>query len=94
MRGFDKRHRGEGKRHTTRRRLSLEWLESRVTPSTFHVNTLQDTDAASLKTGKDSSGHVSLRSAIMAADAHGGSSKIILPAGTFALTLAPAGVEI
>jgi len=93
MRSFDKRHQGDGKRHTTRSRPSLEWLESRVTPSTFHVNTLLDTDAVNLKTGKDSSGHVSLRSAIMAADAHGGSSKIILPAGTFTLTLAPTGDE-
>ena len=91
MGNLDKVRQGESKRRTTRSRPSLEWLEHRVTPSTFHVNTLLDTDAVSLKTGKDSSGHVSLRSAIMAADAHGGSNKIILPAGTFTLTLAPTG---
>jgi hypothetical protein len=91
MGNLDKVRQGEGKRRTTRSRPSLEWLEHRVTPSTFHVNTVLDTDAVSLKTGKDSSGHVSLRSAIMAADAHGGSNKIILPAGTFTLTFAPTG---
>ena len=93
MGNLDKVRQGKGKRRTTRSRPSLEWLEHRVTPSTFHVNTLLDTDAVNLKTGKDSSGHVSLRSAIMAANAHGGSNKIILPAGTFTLTLAPTGVD-
>ena len=88
MDNLDKVRQGKGKRHTTRSLPSLEWLEHRVTPSTFHVNTLLDTDAVNFKTGKDSSGHVSLRSAIMAADAQGGSNKIILPAGTFTLTLA------
>ena len=88
MGNLDKVRQGKGKRRTTRSRPSLEWLEHRVTPSTFHVNTLLDTDAVSFKTGKDASGHVSLRSAIMAADAQGGSNKIILPAGTFTLTLA------
>ena len=43
--------------------------------------------AVNLKTGKDASGHVSLRSAIMAADAKGGNNKIILPAGDFTLTI-------
>ena len=68
-------------------RPGLEGLEGRVTPTTFHVNTVLDTVAANLKTGQDSSGHISLRSAIMAADAHGGSNKIIVPAGTFTLTI-------
>ena len=72
-------------------RPGLEGLEDRVTPTTFHVNTFLDTVAVNLKTGKDASGHISLRSAIMAADAHGRLNKIILPAGTFTLTIAPAG---
>ena len=42
--------------------------------------------AANLRTGKDASGHISLRSAIQAADARGGSNTIDLPAGTFDLT--------
>ena len=70
------------KARARRLRPGLEGLEDRVTPSTFHVNTLLDTVAVNLKTGKDASGHVSLRSAIMAADAKGGNNKIILPAGT------------
>ena len=49
-------------------------------PRSTSTRTL-DTVAVNLKTGKDASGHVSLRSAIMAADAKGGSNKIILPAG-------------
>jgi hypothetical protein len=52
------------------------------------VNTLLDTVAANLKTGKDASGHVSLRSAIQAANAHSGSDTIVLPAGTVKLTVA------
>src|SRR5271166_3550898 len=70
-----------------RLRPALDWLEGRVVLSTFHVNTTLDTVAVNLKTGTDASGHVSLRSAIMAADAKGGSNKIIVPAGTFTLTI-------
>ena len=61
--------------------------------STFKVNTTLDTVAVNLKNGKDASGHISLRSAIMAADAHGGKNTIILPSGTFTLTIAGAGEE-
>ena len=43
--------------------------------------------AVNLKTGKDASGHISLRSAVMAANAHGGPDKIVLPVGTFLLTI-------
>jgi len=53
-----------GKARRRGQRPQLEGPEARVTPSTFRVNTLLDTDAVNLKTGKDSSGHVSLRSAI------------------------------
>ena len=61
--------------------------------STFRVNTTLDTVAVNFKTGKDASGHISLRSAIMAADAKGGSNKIIVPAGTFTLTIPGAGED-
>ncbi len=72
--------------------IQLDQLKARLTPRTFHVNTTLDTVAANFKTGKDSTGHVSLRSAIMAADANPNSSDtIILPAGTFNLTIAPTG---
>jgi len=71
----------------------LEGLEGRVVLSTFNVNTFADTVAVNPKTSpKDSSGHISLRSAIMAADANPTTSNtIILPAGTFNLTIAPTG---
>ena len=67
-----------------RLRPSIEGLEGRVTPSTFRVNTLLDTVAANVNTGtgKDASGHISLRSAIQTANAHSGADTIILPAGT------------
>ena len=72
----------------------LEALEGRVVLSTFKVNTTVDSVAVNLQTGKDASGHISLRSAIMAADAHGGgTSKIIVPAGNYTLTLALSGVD-
>ena len=51
------------------------------------------TVAVNLKKGKDATGHVSLRSAIQAADVKGGSHKILLPAGTFTLTIAGAGED-
>ncbi len=71
----------------------LESLEDRVVLSTFKVNTTLDTVAVNLKTGKDASGHISLRSAIMAADAHGGKNTIVLRSGTFKLTIAGAGED-
>ncbi len=74
-------------RRTTRTNPSLEMLEHRLQLSTFRVNTILDTVAVNLRTGKDSSGHISLRSAIMAADAHGGSNTIVVPSGTYTLTI-------
>ena len=75
------------KPRTTRRRPALEVLEQRLQLSTFRVNTTLDTVAVNLQNGKDSSGHISLRSAIMAADASKGSSTIIVPAGSFTLSI-------
>ena len=66
---------------------ALEGLEARLVLSTFNVSTFSDTVAKNLTTGQDATGHISLRSAIMAADAQGGTNKIIVPAGTFTLSL-------
>ena len=71
----------------------LEHLESRVVMLTFKVNTTLDTVAVNLRTGKDATGHISLRSAIMAADARGGSNTIKLPGGTYTLTIAGANED-
>ena len=78
---------GTTKQRSTRRRPILECLEERIQLSTFRVNTTLDTVAVNFKNGKDSTGHISLRSAIMAADTHKGSNTIIVPAGTFTLTI-------
>ena len=71
----------------------LEQLEPRIALSTFQVNTTLDTVAVNLHTGKDNTGHISLRSAIMAADAHGGSNTIKLKSGLFKLTIAGANED-
>jgi hypothetical protein len=78
---------GNAKRQSTRTRPTLEALEQRLQLSTFRVNTTLDTVAVNLQNGKDSAGHISLRSAIMAADTHGGSNTIIVPAGLIKLTI-------
>jgi hypothetical protein len=87
------KRRADDKRVKTSIRPGLETLEGRVVLSTFNVNTFSDTVAVNLKTGKDASGHVSLRSAIMAADANSNADTINLPAGTYKLTIAPTGVD-
>src|SRR5437870_3481449 len=74
----------------TRWRPGLEGLESRLVLSTFKVDTLLDTVAVNLKTGKDASGHISLRSAIQAANSKPDPDAIILPNGTITLALAGA----
>jgi hypothetical protein len=79
----------DDKARVRRLRPTLEGLEGRVALSTFHVNTTLDTVAVNLKTGKDASGNISLRSAIMAADANPKSDTIVLPAGTFTRTIPP-----
>ncbi len=87
------KRRASNRRSTSRIRPRLELLEGRVVLSTFNVNTFADTVAKNLTTGTDASGHVSLRSAIMAANAHPSSNTIVLPAGTFTLTIAAAGSD-
>jgi hypothetical protein len=71
----------------------LERLEGRLVMSTFRVNTTLDTVAVDLRTGKDATGHISLRSAIMAANARGGSNTIKLRSGTYTLTIAGANED-
>ena len=82
-----------GKRKATRIEPSLEGLESRVVLSTFSVNTTLDTRAVNLQTGQDATGHISLRSAIQAANALTGPDTIDLPAGVYRLTLAGPGED-
>jgi hypothetical protein len=85
------KRRAKTRRLTTRIHPRLETLEGRVVLSNFNVNTLADTVAVNLKTGQDSTGHISLRSAIVAADASHGTSTINVPAGTFTLTMTASG---
>src|SRR5262245_25910113 len=66
---------------------ALEGLETRLVLSTFKVNTTVDSVAVSLKTGKDSTGHISLRSAIQAANSKPNADTIIIGAGIFKLTI-------
>src|SRR6185312_8317060 len=87
------RRRDERRRATRRWHPWTEALEPRRVLSTFRVNTLLDTVAVDLRKGKDASGHISLRSATMAADARGGRNRIILPPGTITLTIAGAGED-
>jgi len=89
------RHRRQGqarrslnKREEARFRPGLEMLEPRWVPAIFTVNTFADSVAANLTTGQDSTGHISLRSAIQAANFQGGSNTIDVPAGTYRLLLA------
>src|ERR1700677_3861021 len=92
MIGSSRRHRIE-KRTPRVARPILEGLDDRVLLSTFKVNTTLDTVAVNLKTGQDATGHISLRSAIMAAKAKPNSDTIIVPGGTYTLTLLGAGED-
>jgi len=82
-----------GKRQVRAFRPLLAGLEHRLVLSTFRVNTTLDTVAVNLKNGQDTTGHISLRSAIMAADAKPNADTIIVPAGTFALTIGGTGED-
>jgi uncharacterized repeat protein (TIGR01451 family) len=65
----------------------LEALEDRAAPAAFNVNSLADTHATDFTKGTDASGHITLRSAIEAANHLAGSNTINVPAGTINLTL-------
>src|SRR5947209_6906675 len=72
----------------------VEALEVRWTPTAFTVNSTADTTAANLFTGTDATGHVTLRSALQAANAaQNGGNTITLPAGTYNLTRAGANED-
>src|SRR5262245_38266410 len=71
----------------------LDYLEDRLTPADFLVNTFGDTTAVNLITGQDSAGNISLRSAIQAANSIGGSNSITLPAGSAMLSIGGAGED-
>jgi hypothetical protein len=66
----------------------FELLEDRTVPSTFTVNTTNDTQATNLSAGTDLYGSISLRSALEAANSNGQTNIIILPAGNYTLTIA------
>src|SRR5437763_3874777 len=68
-----------------RARLTLELLENRLAPATFTVDSFLQTDAVNLNTGDDGTGHVTLRSAIEAANHLGGANTINLAPGTYSL---------
>src|SRR5262249_48764114 len=68
------------------RRLGLERLEDRVTPTTFTVNTALDDVTPG-------DGKLSLREAVTRANAHAGADVIVLPAGVFKLTRAGTGED-
>src|SRR5262245_47280344 len=91
VRGIAAFLRGTGAARKTRKgiRLCLEQLDDRVVPSTFMVNALADTHAISPSTSAlDRTGHVSLRSAIEAADRLGGDQTIQFDPSVFATTQA------
>jgi hypothetical protein len=81
------------RRDKSRTRPRLEPLEGRIVMSTFVVNTTSDSVAVNLHAGKDATGHISLRSAIMAANARGGSNTILLRKGTYTLSIAGANED-
>jgi hypothetical protein len=63
-----------------------------MAPAAFNVNTVADTvEAVRDGSGLDANGNISLRSALMATNDTGGTNTINLPAGTYLLTIPPAG---
>src|SRR5262249_50075922 len=81
------------KRKNSAKRPALEGLEARLVLSTFKVNTTLDSVAVDLKTGKDATGHISLRSAIQAANSKPNGDTIVLPTGTLLLTITGANED-
>src|SRR3954451_19900113 len=74
-------------------RPALEPLEARLALAVFAVNTTDDTIAVDLTTGNDANGHISLRSAIQAANNLGGDNSISLPAGAYNLMISGANED-
>jgi hypothetical protein len=93
---LSKRHGKSGRRTAARRgafRPCLEGLEDRCVPAIFTVNTPLDTVDSNEGDGlaADANGLASLRAAIMEANANLGDDTIILPAGTYNLTIDVSG---
>ncbi|MGF1578635.1 MAG: choice-of-anchor Q domain-containing protein [Gemmataceae bacterium] len=78
---------GRPKNSSSRRVPMLEVLEDRMAPAVFVVNSFLDAPAADLVTGVTAEGTISLRSAVMAANASSEADTILLPAGDFLLTI-------
>ena len=70
--------------------LNIEPLEKRLVLAVFNVNTTADSVDVNPGDGiaQDANGLTSLRAAVMEADALGAPSEIILPGGTYLLTIA------
>jgi CSLREA domain-containing protein len=83
------------KRRRSTVRLGLEALEDRAVPATFTVNTFADTVDINPGDGvaADAFGKCSLRAAIQEANALAGDDVIILPAGTYNLTISGRGED-
>jgi hypothetical protein len=73
-------------RRTTRCPLRLEALEDRCVPSTFNVTTPVDEV-------NPNDGVLSLREAVIQANATSGANTIVVPAGTYTLTRVGAGED-
>jgi hypothetical protein len=71
----------------------LEQLEGRLAPAVYRVDTFQDTPLANPATGQDAAGHVSLRSAVMAANANNQTDTILLGSGVYPITNGPIAVH-
>jgi PKD domain len=94
------RPRSDSPRKRVRRRGLAVWprvsvLEGRVLPATFTVNSFLDTPDAKPGDGQafDAAGRITLRAAVMEANALPGADQINLPSGTFTLTLAGANED-
>src|SRR5947209_1824937 len=88
-----------GRARHRRYRLGMEPLEHRIVPATFVVNATTDTHAVSSTTSPaDSTGHISLRSAIEAADKVAGDTTITFDSVVFAtaqtITLSLGGITM
>src|SRR5581483_10905375 len=70
-------------------------LESRIVPATFTVNSLVDGVDAKPGDGiaATATGETTLRAAIMESNALGGTNTIVLPAGTYTLSLPGPGED-
>src|SRR5579871_2541637 len=83
------------RRRTAGKALAFEGLERRSLLANFLVNSTSDAVDAHPGSGTalTSTGVITLRSAIMEADAQGGNNTITVPAGTYALSIPQSGTD-